>query len=314
MSAGQQSYGTGVAFVLLATLGWSLSGIFVRLMPDLDGWQISCWRGYWLATAMLCYLALRYGSEFPARFRAIPTRALYASALCFAIGTTFYVTSLTLASTATVAVIGATSPLFAGLLSPWLTGERPSALAWTAALIALGGSAVIGWDGLETGRWIGVLTSFGIPVTFAMQTVLLRRYRNVDMMPSFFLGGVLSFVGAGLLGFTAGHAGGGFEIDGRSLLLLAVMGPLQLALPLIFYAWGARSVPAIALALIAMLDAVLNPLWPWFFLDERPETAAFKGGAIILGAVLISILGDRWLTRNASPDLTSRTASQPADE
>jgi hypothetical protein len=38
----QQTYGTGVIFVLLATLGWSLSGLFVRLMPDLNGWQLNC--------------------------------------------------------------------------------------------------------------------------------------------------------------------------------------------------------------------------------------------------------------------------------
>lgn len=299
MRESEQSFGGGVVYVLMATAGWSMSGIFVRLMPELDGWQINCWRGYWLATAMLCYLVIRYGAEFPAKFRAIPSIALYASALCFAVGTTFYVTSLTLASTATVAVIGATSPLFAGLLSPWLTGERPSALAWAAALIALGGSAIIGWNGLETGRWIGVVTSFGVPVTFALQTVLLRRYRDVDMMPSFFLGGVLSFLGTGLLGFAAGHAGGGFEIDARSLLLLAAMGPLQLAIPIIFYARGARSVPAIALSLIAMLDVVLNPLWPWLLIGERPENSAFLGGGIILGAVLFSILGGQWMARTA---------------
>ena len=287
----------------MATVGWSMSGIFVRLMPELDGWQINCWRGYWLATAMLCYLVVSYGSELGARFRAIPATALYASALCFAVGTTFYVISLTLASTATVAVIGATAPLFAGLLSPWLTGEKPSALAWLAALLALGGTAIIGWDGLETGRWIGVAISFGIPVTFALQTVLLRRYRHIDMMPSFFLGGVFSFLGTGLLGFAAGHAGGGFEIDARSLLLLAAMGPLQLAIPIIFYARGARSVPTIGLSLIAMLDVALNPLWSWLIVGEQPEAASFKGGGIILGAVLLSILGGQWMARSARPSL-----------
>ncbi len=293
MIRSNQSYGTGVVFVLMATLGWSLSGLFVRLMPHLDGWQINCWRGYWMAVALLCYLVIAYGKALPDKFRAIPATALYSSALCFAIGTTFYVTSLTLASTATVSVIGATSPLFAGLLSPWMTGERPPALAWIAAFLALGGSAIIGWHGLETGRWLGILTSFGVPLTFAMQTLLLRRYRQFDMMPAIFLGGVFSFIGAGLFGFAAGRAGGGFDVDFQSMLLLAAMGPLQLAIPLIFYGVGARSVPAIALSLIAMLDAVINPLWPWLFVGERPEAASFTGGAVILGAVLLSILGGR---------------------
>jgi drug/metabolite transporter (DMT)-like permease len=301
MHKGEQSFSGGVGYVLMATFGWSLSGIFVRLMPGLDGWQINCWRGYWLATALLCYLVISYGTALPARFRAIPRTALYVSAFCFAIGTTFYVTSLTLVSTATVAVIGATSPLFAGLLSPWLTGEKPSALAWTAAFMAAGGSAVIGWNGLETGRWIGIVTSLGVPVTFALQTLLLRRYRDIDMMPSLFLGGVLSFLGAGLLGFSAGHAGGGFTIDIRSLLLLSAMGPMQLAIPLICYARGARSVPAIALSLIAMLDVVLNPWWPWLIVGERPEAASFVGGAIIIGAVLLSIIGGQWMARTTRP-------------
>jgi drug/metabolite transporter (DMT)-like permease len=154
---------------------------------------------------------------------------------------------------------------------------------------------------LETGRWIGIVTSLGVPVTFALQTLLLRRYRDIDMMPSLFLGGVLSFLGAGLLGFTAGHAGGGFTIDVRSLLLLAAMGPMQLAIPLICYARGARSVPAIALSLIAMLDVVLNPWWPWLFVGERPEAASFVGGAIIVGAVLLSIIGGQWMARTTRP-------------
>jgi drug/metabolite transporter, DME family len=66
-----------------------------------------------------------------------------------------------------------------------------------------------------------------------------------------------------------------------------------LSIPLIWYGMGAKSVPAITLSLIAMLDAVLNPLWPWLVVGEVPERAAFIGGAIIIGAVLISILGGR---------------------
>jgi drug/metabolite transporter (DMT)-like permease len=43
-----------------------------------------------------------------------------------------------------------------------------------------------------------------------------------------------------------------------------------------------------------MLDAVLNPLWPWLFVGEVPEQAAFIGGSIIIAAVLLSILGSQW--------------------
>ena len=311
MGTSEQSYGSGVFFVLLATLGWSLSGLFVRLMPGLDGWQLNCWRGYWMAVALLIYLVAAYGRDVFRKFAEIPSLALFASALFFALGSTLYVSSLTLVSTATVSVIGATSPLFAALLSPWVTGEKPGFEAWIAAGLALFGVGVIAWDGLEAGRSMGLLLSICVPMAFAGQTLALRRYRNVDMVPAICLGGVLSFFIAGIFGFTAGHVGGGFNVGLREVALLAVMATLQLAIPLIFYIRGARSVPAVTLTLIAMLDAVINPLWPWIFVGEKPGSAAFVGGSIIVGAVLISIFGRKFVDAK-SANLAPKFSDKPA--
>lgn len=297
--AAQQSYGTGVVFVLLATLGWSLSGMFVRLMPDLNGWQLNCWRGFWMSVALLCYLVALHGPDTWKKFRAVPLPALLLSAGFFSVGSTLYVTSLTLLSTATVSVIGAASPVFTGLLSPWATGERPGVAAWAAATMAIVGVAIIAWNGLEAGNALGILVAVCMTFTFASQTLTLRRYRNVDMTPAICVGGFATFICAGLLGFTADSAFGGFAISGREMVLLALMGPLQLSIPLVFFIKGARSVPAITASLIAMLDAVLNPLWPWLVVGEMPERSAFMGGAVIISAVLLSIFGGHLLRRRA---------------
>ena len=311
MGTSEQSYGSGVFFVLLATLGWSLSGIFVRVMPGLDGWQLNCWRGYWMAVALLVYLVAAYGRGVFRKFAEIPILALLASALFFALGSTLYVSSLTLVSTATVSVIGATSPLFAALLSPWVTGEKPGFEAWIAAGLALFGVGVIAWDGLEAGRSMGLLFSICVPIAFAGQTLVLRRYRNVDMVPSICLGGIFSFFIAGTFGFVTGRVGGGVNVELREVAILAAMATVQLAIPLIFYIRGARSVPAVTLTLISMLDAVINPLWPWIFVGEKPGYAAFVGGSIIVGAVLISIFGRKladFKSTNSAPELSDRPA------
>jgi drug/metabolite transporter, DME family len=291
MADSEHRFSTGVGYVLLATLGWSLSGLFVRLMPGLNGWQINCWRGFWLAVALLCYLVVRYGRETGNRFAIIPPLGMILSALFFATGTTFYVTSLTFVSTATVSIIGASSPLFAGLLSPWVTGEKPGILAWFSAALALAGMTVIARGGFETGHIAGLLLSLGVPVTFALQTLLLRRYRNFDMMPAICLGGLLSFIVAGFFSVFTGTTGNAFTLDWKPMLLLMLMGPVQLAIPLVFYGMGARAVPAITLALISMLDAVINPLWSWLFVGEIPERTSLIGGAVVLVAVLLSVVG-----------------------
>ena len=311
MATSEQSYGTGVFFVFLATIGWSLSGVFVRIMPGLDGWQLNCWRGYWLAVSLMIYLVAVYGRGAYRKFLDIPRVALFASALFFALGSTLYVSSLTMVSTATVSVIGATSPLFAALLSPWVTGEKPGFEAWIAATLALLGVGVIAWDGIEANlSTLGLFLSICVPMAFAGQTLALRRYRNVDMVPSICLGGIMSFFIAGFLGFTAGHAGGGFDVGLREVLLLAAMATIQLAIPLVFYIKGAHSVPAVTLTLIAMLDAVINPLWPWIFVGEQPREAAFWGGSIIVGAVLISVFWRKLLNSRAAANAT--TAEEPA--
>jgi drug/metabolite transporter, DME family len=283
----QQSYARGVVFVILAVVGWSLSGLFVRLVPGLDGWQINCWRGYTMAVALAIYLVALYGPETGARFRAIPLPGLIGAAGFFVMGSTLYVTSLTLAGTATVAVIGALSPIFTGLLSPWLTHERASLAAWISAGMALVGVAVMAWDGVTAGNILGIAVSLLVPLCFAGQTLMLRRYREFDMMPAICLGGFAVFAIAGLAS--------GFAVPLAYLPILLLMGPIQLGIPLIFYGKGARSVPAVTLSLIAMLDVVLNPFWTWIGVGERPALSAYVGGAIIVAAVLLVIAGERAL-------------------
>jgi drug/metabolite transporter, DME family len=294
----ERGIGVGVGYVLLANLGWSLSGIFVRELPTLNFWQINCWRGYWAAFALLAYLIITYGSHALKKFKDLPMPAMVLSALFFAVGTTFYVLSLTKVSTATVSVIGATSPLFTGLLSPWITGERPKLVTWFAALIALCGMITIVYGGLQHGALVWQLFCLGVPLTFAMQTLLLRRYRTYDMMPAICVGGVLMFLSCGVISVLVDQSVNAFTVDLRSMLFLMAMGPLQLAIPLIFYGLGAKTVSAVTLSLLAMMDAVINPFWPWLIVGEVPEKLALTGGAIILLAVALSIFGE---SRSAKP-------------
>lgn len=288
-AASRRNYNLGILLVLLATLCWSLAGVFVRFLPTLDGWQINTWRGYSMSVFLLLYVAVAYPSRPSRAFSDAPLAGLIACAAFFAVGSTLYVTSLTLTSTANVSCIASTSPLFTAVLGRFLTGERPGAASWAAALLALGGVAIIMRDGLQTGHWLGSLTSVLVAASFAGQTVMLRRYRAFDMVPALCLGGFAVFLFAGIFG-------GGFDVPPAAVALLCLMGPLQLGIPLILFARGARHVPAVTLSLVALLDTVLNPAWSWLGAGEVPSLAAAIGGAVIIAAVLLSIAaGRRWV-------------------
>ena len=273
---------------MLATLGWSLSGLFARLLPGLDGWQITCWRGFWLSITLLVYLGLRNGAGLEQTFKHVPRRAMWVLAICFAIGTTCYVSSLTLVNTATVSIIGATSPLVTAMLSYWLVQEKPSPMNWIAGLLVMIGMALIVPHSYEGNHTWGLLLALAVPITFAVQTLLLRRYREFELMTAICLGGFLSF---GLAAFASivFSEKSAFTLSAYEMLLLICMGVVQLGLPLIFYGWGAKSVPAVTLALVATLDAVFNPFWSWAFANEVPDRDTVVGGSIILAAVVVSI-------------------------
>jgi drug/metabolite transporter (DMT)-like permease len=285
-----QSYMWGILLVVLATIGSSLSGIFVRLVPELDGWQIACWRGYWMSVSLLIYLVLCYGSGIGDAFRAIPRTALLAVALFFTISSTAYVTALTLTSVANVSALGALSTIFTAFLSFRVTGERVSAIVWVAAPLALLGVVVIMNADLTSGHWIGNILALFVALSFAGLTVSLRRYRTFDMVPAICLGGFLIFVVAGLFK-------GAFHIPARSLPILILMGPIQLSIPLILFVRGVRSVPAVTLSLIVLLDVVLNPFWTWIGTGEIPSLQTAFGVAMILAAVTLSIVGGHWAER-----------------
>ena len=280
------SYGIGILMVLIATLGWSLAGLFVRLMPDLSGWQINCWRGLFTALWIILYLLVTRRAALIGEMRALPMSGVLLSAGFFALGSTLYVTSLTLTSTAIASCIGSLAPIFTAILAWFLLSERPGWLTILAALIAVAGVVIIFNDGLETGRWLGVVTMVLVALSFSIQTVTLRSYRAFDMVPAIALGGFFAFGAAALLG-------DGLNVGTREIALLALMALLQLAIPLILFVKSAKHVPAVTLNLIALLDSVLNPLLSWIGVGEVPEEAAFIGGGVIIAAVLLSIVGGR---------------------
>ncbi|MGH7186954.1 MAG: DMT family transporter [Pseudomonadota bacterium] len=288
----ERQYLKDVASVLLATLLWSLSGVFVRLISTHDGWQINAYRGISTSAALLIFLFAVYGRDTSNRFRAIEWRAFVLSAGFFALGSTLYVVALSLTSVANVSCIAATAPIFSAVLARIFANERTGLLAWAATAMAIGGVYFILRDSLGGVGQAGDLVAIAVAFCFASQTVVLRKYRSVDMVPAICVGGVAVFA---LVALFIGLS----ELPARDLALIAAMGVIQLAAPLVLFIRGARTVPAIQLSLIALLDVVFNPLWAYIGVGEVPDRNAFIGGAIIVSAVGITVLGRAWARTTA---------------
>jgi drug/metabolite transporter, DME family len=283
MRAAERSsrYLFGIACCCLATLGWSLSGLFVRWMPELDGWAVNGYRAPATAICLLIYLALRYRGDLMQHLWPRQPQALLSVGIFFGVGSTLYVYALTKGTVASVSVLGATSPFFAALLAWLVMREKTSAVALAATVVALIGVAIVvqaEMSALATG-FAAAAISLGYAFCFAGQTVWLRQYRNLEMIPGIALGGLMVFAFVALfVGLPA--------LPLWQIGLLALMGLVQLALPLILFAVGAKYVPVVPAMLIALADVILNPFWVWLVHGEQPPAGTVAGGALILTAII----------------------------
>ena len=75
---------------------------------------------------------------------------------------------------------------------------------------------------------------------------------------------------------------------------LAILGFLagfiQLGFGFILITIGARSTPAAFVGIIMLTEAVLGPLWAWFFINENPPFIVLIGGSVVIIAVLLQFL------------------------
>jgi len=89
------------------------------------------------------------------------------------------------------------------------------------------------------------------------------------------------------------------------------MQTLLFTLGLILFTIGSRSVPAAQLALIALVEPTLSPLWAWLASGELPPIWTFIGGAVIVAAIVIQALFASRIGRHARKAQFKR-GGQPA--
>ena len=135
---------------------------------------------------------------------------------------------------------------------------------------------------------LGMSLSAVIAVSFAVATVLTRRYAHVRMTPATCLGtAIMGVIGFAMAGGTA------LGISSSDFFYLFLFGAAQLAIGLIFFTTGARLIPAAEAALISLVETVLGALWVYIFLDENPGIYALYGGILVVSAVAANTLYDQ---------------------
>ena len=278
-----------VVLMIIAPTLWSIAGVVTRhLSPELqsDGrFEITFWRSFFAALTVAGFL-LFVRRDFAGSIRRAGAAGLLSGAMWATMFVCFML-ALTLTSTANTLIVLAVAPLTTAFLA-WAVLRAPIApRTWLAIGIAMAGIVWMfaGSLRIETpASVLGMLIAFGAPVASAINVVILKKSgHSVDLVPAVFLGGVLS---AGLMLPLAWP----FIATPGDVALLALLGFAQLGLPCMLLVMAARHLAATEVALLALLEVVLGPLWAWLGAGEVPAATTLSGGALVLGALVVNEL------------------------
>jgi drug/metabolite transporter (DMT)-like permease len=265
----------GFAAVALSSIGWSLGGLFTRLIP-LDYWTILAWRGIFGGLGLLAILLFWRRNEHWRELRDMGWSGwlfVLQSAACMI----FYLTALRHTSVANVAVIYATAPFLAAGLGWMVLRERPTVSSIVASVVALSGVAVMVSFG-DGGTMVGDLLAFGMTATMASTMVIARNFPRIPILSTSCVSSLLS----GVLGWPIGTP---LAVSAHAIWLLAAFGVLNFAIALPLFTMGARILPPTETALIGAMETPIAPFWVWLAFREVPSAATFIGGSIVFFAV-----------------------------
>ncbi len=266
----------GLLFAACAGLCFSTGGFFVRSV-SIDRWEIIALRCFFaaIAVALIFVARERRRTLTSLRVSALPSLIV---GLITGWAIIAYVMAIQLTLVANVTAIMTTSTLIVAILARPFLGERVAAHTWFAMTGGLCGIVVMFSGAAELGGLYGNLLAFSIAASIAVQTLVVRKFRDVKMEPAV-------FVAALVAGFAALPLAMPFEASGHDIAMMAAFGVVQLALPLTLYFYAARFLAAPTLIFVVLIDAVFAPIWVWLGFDEVPTRLVVIGAGLILVSV-----------------------------
>ena len=255
--------------ILAAAVLWSTGGAAIKLC-QLGGWQIAGGRSL---------------EAFGFMMLAVPAARVRPSARTLLVGLAYagtvvqFVLATKLTTAANAIFIQDAAPLWVLLLSTWLLREVPTRGELLSVPVYALGLGLFFLDELAAGQLAGNLVALSSGVAFALCIIGLRRLRGEG--PA-----ALAWGNALAAAIALPLWGTGASPTALDVGLVLYIGVFQLGLSYLLFTRGLQKTPAVEAALLILLEPVLNPVWTFLVMGERPGPWAMAGGAVVLAATV----------------------------
>jgi drug/metabolite transporter (DMT)-like permease len=270
-----------IAFVLLAVLLWSTGGVLIKL-TTLDAFAVNAGRSFFAAITVAVFT---YKKGLKLDKFTLLTSFLYAGTLtCFV-----YANKNTTAANAIF--LQYTAPIYILILAPFILKEKFRVDDLITVVFCLMGMSLFflepqnAENKLAANVFWGNVAALVSGLFFGLYFILLRHPRSLQKNPalSVFYGNILIVLLMLPLIFSNPPA----QINSNDILAILFLGIFQIGIAYVLFtngiAGGVRSLDA---SIIGFIEPLLNPIWVFLIIGERPSIWAIVGGAVIIAAVI----------------------------
>lgn len=275
-----------VAYIIVAVLLWSTGGLFIKA-NTLDAFTVNLGRSLFAAVTVAAF-TYRQGLKLDAF--TLLTSFLYAgtlSAFVYATKTTYAANAIFLQYTA---------PVYILILAPFILKEKFRAADLVTVALCLGGMSLFFLEPSTAGTktaadvFAGNIAGLISGVFFGLYFVMLRHPRslkNPNPAISVFYGNLLVV----LLMLPIIWNNPPADITIQNILILLFLGIFQIGIAYLLFTKGiAAGVRSLDASIIGFIEPMLNPVWVFLVLDEKPSGWAILGGVVIIFAVALHTL------------------------
>jgi drug/metabolite transporter (DMT)-like permease len=287
-----EAHGVSPLFLVLgAALLWSTGGLFIK-WTTLSAYELTFGRSL-LAALVVAFFTRREGFRLNAM--TVFTSLLYAGLLIL------FVIATKLTTAANAIFLQYTAPIYVLILEPLFYKEKFRRADLITVLACVVGMSLFFVGKLRPQDVAGNLTALASGLFFAFYILLLRhpQSQKVNRASSVIYGNLLLVI------FTAPAGIAALEhITMRDAASVLYLGVFQIGVAYTLFTLGmARGVRSLDASIVGYIEPVLNPIWVFIFLGERPSGWALVGGSIIIAAVVAhTISGARRARLNAIRD------------
>lgn len=272
--------------VLGAAVLWSTGGLFIKA-THLSAFELSFGRSL-LGAITIIIFTRREGFGLN-RISAV-TSLLYAALLIL------FVVATKLTTAANAIFLQYTAPVYVLILEPIFYKEKFRARDFVTVAACVTGMSLFFVGKLRPQDVSGNLFALASGVCFALFFLLLRhsKARQVNRAASAIYGNLIVVLLCAPAFFDALQRG----ISVQDFASVAYLGIVQVGFAyLLFTLAMARGLRSLDAGIIGYIEPVLNPIWVFLFIGERPSGWAMIGGAIIVASVMLHMLLESKLKR-----------------